>query len=66
MNKETKVGSYRKVNLNLNVTLKSGYSKEEFFYFLSHTLTYFVKPDEVERFKRQYLEGYSDRDLADE
>lgn len=44
--------------MNLSLELKPGYTKEEFYYFLSHTLAYFIEPEDVTRFKQRYLPEY--------
>lgn len=45
----------KRVTLNLDIELKSGQTEEEFYCFLSYTLKYFARPEDVERFKQQYL-----------
>lgn len=52
------MNSNRTISLNLELELKSGHTREEFYYFLAHTLAYFVKPGDVEQFKQQYLPVY--------
>jgi len=44
--------------LNLNLELKPEYSVEDFCYYLSSTLAYFVEPIDVANFKEQYLSNY--------
>lgn len=45
----------RKVSLNLELTLKPGQLKEEFYYFLAYAFEYFIEKKGVEKFKEDYL-----------